>query len=192
MMWAMRTAPRTKPGTKFSRAIAISGIFLLASPFLFLGAISWFNYNGWMNGRDRYPIVAWFSAWFGISGVFSIAVAYIIAGSSGVDRFGGVGTVIMLAGGVVGAAATWWFDQAAAVHPTLKDSGGSEAGRPLFLELLRIVGLMVAGIGIGLAVVSFVTNLFPEDSTLRASIWLVPVGGGLYFVATYGFTSTSK
>jgi hypothetical protein len=34
--------------------------------------------------------------------------------------------------------------------------------------------------------------LFAEDSTLRASIWLVPVGGSLYFVATYGFTSTSK
>jgi hypothetical protein len=188
----MRTTGTTKPGTRFSRAVAVGGILLLASPFMFLGAISWFNYTGWMKGRDRYPIVAWFSAWFGLSAVFSIAVIYLIAGGNAVDRFGGVGTIIMLVGGVAGATAMWWYDQSAAERPTLKVAPSSRLSRPVLVVLLRIFGLTLAAVGVCLAVGSFVVDVFPADATLRTSLWLVLAGGGLYLTATYGFASAGR
>jgi hypothetical protein len=51
-MYAMRATGAIKPGTRFSRAVAIGGILLLASPFMFLGALSWWDINGWIKGRD--------------------------------------------------------------------------------------------------------------------------------------------
>ncbi len=180
------TTPTIKPGTPFSRAVAIVGIASGLVAILGLGVVAWINYNGWRKGRDKYPILAWFIGWLAITGIVSALSAFAILGGSRVSDFGEQATIIMAVGAVLGTLATWWYDQVRADRPTLKELAGP-AARPMLPTLLKIVGLVLATAGIGLAVYYFATTLFPPDWTLRASLWLVLGGGGLYFWATYGF-----
>jgi len=107
-------------GTRFSRAVALTGVVIGFVGILALGALALFNYNGWKRGRDRYPILAWLVAWLGIIAVAGISLTAVFFGPGRIDDFGGWGSVVMVVGSPIATFLTWRYDQAHANVPTLK------------------------------------------------------------------------
>src|SRR5207344_913486 len=89
---------RPMVGTRFSRAVALTGVVIGFVGILALGALALFNYNGWKRGRDRYPILAWLVAWLGIIAVAGISLTAVFFGPGRIDDFGGWGSVVMVVG----------------------------------------------------------------------------------------------
>jgi H+/Cl- antiporter ClcA len=111
-------------GTPFTRGLAVAGIVLGMIGLLALGLLAWWNYDGWKKGRDKYPLLAWYVAWFVIIGVIGVLVTLLIGGWQRVSADGGIGTAVMFVGAFLATDVTYYFNEVKADVPTLKTARG--------------------------------------------------------------------